>query len=759
MAKGRTYEMAFRIGGALARSFYSATSTAGAKLTELQRKSAALALQQQAAARFSAVGKAFNNVTSETVSLVTTVAGAAAAAAGGLFLLARGTANTGAAALRASQNLGLSVEAVQELWYAAQQTGLSTEQMDLAIRKMTVGIGRAAAGTGEAAKWFDQLGLSAHVLSAQSPDVAMETIADALNKIPDPAKRAAAAQAIFGEGALKLGVLLDKGSDGMRRLREEASKTGNVLSAKTAKESDAFNARLTALLATLAGLKNTIGAALLPAFTDLFTKLAAWLQTNNGRVSELAARFGEWATKSGPKLLELVQGLARLAERAYNAADATQKLLGGWDNLVIAMIAFKGLKVAWSVGELAVAAWSAAPALWAMSAAAWSCTAALLANPITWIVAGVLAEIAVITLAITYWDEWTGWLKKAGVWMDVLLGYLLISPAAPLALVLLLIKHWDSLVALWEGAKTAIVKVWDAGKAAATAFAAAVWGKVVAVFNVIKTVVLAAAEIWWIFFGPVFRFGAQAIAFVAQSVATIAGVVWGIVRPVLAVGWEIIKAFGGAIAQVVGFFVGLQLAIWGIVWEIVKFVGGIAWSIISPILEAFSYLWSLAQAGWALLAGFLTSLWQQWGGTVKAIIADVLAGMLNLLALPLRIGMALLNVLPGQDSPNLVKVRNTLNAAAQAGAGAVGMAVNTSGVLPTLETRQPLGAPLAGVAAQGRGTTQVNSPINLGGLTLNVNGGDPDAVGKIKQASDQAAESFAKQLQAFQEQQQRLAYG
>jgi hypothetical protein len=50
-------------------------------------------------------------------------------------------------------------------------------------------------------------------------------------------------------------------------------------------------------------------------------------------------------------------------------------------------------------------------------AATWAWTAALLANPITWIVLGIIALIAVIVLLIVYWDEIAAATGKAFDWM------------------------------------------------------------------------------------------------------------------------------------------------------------------------------------------------------------------------------------------------------------------------------------------------------------------------------------------------------
>ena len=55
----------------------------------------------------------------------------------------------------------------------------------------------------------------------------------------------------------------------------------------------------------------------------------------------------------------------------------------------------------------------AAATIWIFNGGLWGMAAALLANPITWIVLGVVALTAAVVAAVVYWDEWTA---KLGEW-------------------------------------------------------------------------------------------------------------------------------------------------------------------------------------------------------------------------------------------------------------------------------------------------------------------------------------------------------
>jgi len=94
------------------------------------------------------------------------------------------------------------------------------------------------------------------------------------------------------------------------------------------------------------------------------------------------------------------------------------------------------------------------PAIWSAVAATWAWTIALLANPITWVVLGIVALIYVLILLYTRWrwfhdlvNKTTGFLKEhwkiIGAIVAVLSG---LGPA--ILLVKLLADHWKR-VALW----------------------------------------------------------------------------------------------------------------------------------------------------------------------------------------------------------------------------------------------------------------------------------------------------------------------
>lgn len=127
------------------------------------------------------------------------------------------------------------------------------------------------------------------------------------------------------------------------------------------------------------------------------------------------------------------------------------------------------------IGMAKQAITTAATAMPGLIASTWAWTAALLANPVTWIVVGIIALIAVIILLWRNWDSVVAWVKgawnsavqlivnsfnwikeKVSAVPDSIL--LVIAGFMPfIGIPLLIIKHWDSIKTffpnLWNGIK------------------------------------------------------------------------------------------------------------------------------------------------------------------------------------------------------------------------------------------------------------------------------------------------------------------
>lgn len=154
-----------------------------------------------------------------------------------------------------AQQAGVSTKALQEYRYAASQTGLKVGEIDRALAQFTKTIGEIGAGTKRPIKALAEIGLSVEQISEISrmtADEALPVLADALQDIEDPAKRARVEMALFGETGQKLDPLLAGGSEAINGLRNAAADLGVVLSEKEIQEADKLADRLDDLKQVLA---------------------------------------------------------------------------------------------------------------------------------------------------------------------------------------------------------------------------------------------------------------------------------------------------------------------------------------------------------------------------------------------------------------------------------------------------------------------------------------------------------------------------
>ena len=88
------------------------------------------------------------------------VMAAGAVSVGGLALMTKKAIDAAGALADTAVNLGINVEALQELRYAAEMSGVAQESFDKSLEKFTRNIGAAAQGSGAAKSAFDILGVS-----------------------------------------------------------------------------------------------------------------------------------------------------------------------------------------------------------------------------------------------------------------------------------------------------------------------------------------------------------------------------------------------------------------------------------------------------------------------------------------------------------------------------------------------------------------------------------------------------------------------
>lgn len=196
----------------------------------------------------------------------------------GAGLAVRGLANIAKASIDAqdsmykmSQRVGVAVESLSALNFAAQLSDVSFEALGSSLAKLNKAMAETQTGTGEAQGAFKALGISVTDATGNlrlTEDV-FGDIAEAFANMEDGAGKTALAMKIFGRSGAELIPLLNQGREGLKAAGDEARRLGVLLDGESAAAAERFNDNLTRLEITLKGVRDNIIIGLVPVLDDL----------------------------------------------------------------------------------------------------------------------------------------------------------------------------------------------------------------------------------------------------------------------------------------------------------------------------------------------------------------------------------------------------------------------------------------------------------------------------------------------------------
>lgn len=338
----------------------------------------------------------FSNMTGEVGRFGRRAALLGGGAAAGIFGVANSTASLGDEVAKTGDKIGIALGPFQELRYAAERNGVSTEKFDSSLERFVKRMGEATQGTGAARKAYDELGLSAEDLSRMTPEDSLELVADRLSSVENQSQRVAIAAQLFGREGVAMVNMMKDGSAGLRELRKDARATGYVLSEQAARDAETFKDAMLDAQLGMAGMKNTIGAELMPAITELMGDLSGWMRENRDQVKAFAKEFGTRLKSSLPILRDIAVGAASTAKTLGLITAGVADMVGGFDNLgmILAFLfALKPVMTILAFGKAIFAAGTAvvglAGGLPAVAAGIKAIGLALAANPIGLIITAI----------------------------------------------------------------------------------------------------------------------------------------------------------------------------------------------------------------------------------------------------------------------------------------------------------------------------------------------------------------------------------
>ena len=226
--------------------------------------------------------------------------GAAAVAAGtAAVTVADKTAATADKIDKASQKIGISRKAYQELDFICSQCGMSVDNLQGGMKTLTNQMQSASEGGAVATAAFDALGLSIYDSNGELKDqeTMMWEAMTALQGMENQTEKAALATDLFGKAGSEMMPLLNGAAGSVEAMKDQAHELGLVINDEAIDAGVAYTDKMDQLKRSFQAASTTAGAALLP----IITTVAQWIidtglpvfQSLCGSVQDLIKWWGE----------------------------------------------------------------------------------------------------------------------------------------------------------------------------------------------------------------------------------------------------------------------------------------------------------------------------------------------------------------------------------------------------------------------------------------------------------------------------------
>lgn len=273
------------------------------------------------------------------------IALASAAAIAGLGIafgkMIQSVANAGDAFDKMSKRLGVSVETLSELKFAAERSGSSIDDIEKAMKKMAKAASDANDGLLTYQRAFDKVGVS--ILDAGGKLKDMETlffeVSAGIAKLGTNTEKTAAAVDLFGRAGTKLLPLMSEQEEGLAALVARVRELGGVYSTELAEASAALIDAQLDLKTAFAGLGIAIAEEVLPHITEFFEQTATWVASNKTEVADAVNNMAKAFKELGGALVTVAANYKEVNEvwdslkfsGIFEQGPLLTSLLGGAD--------------------------------------------------------------------------------------------------------------------------------------------------------------------------------------------------------------------------------------------------------------------------------------------------------------------------------------------------------------------------------------------------------------------------------------------
>jgi hypothetical protein len=185
---------------------------------------------------------------------------------------------------KTANKLGIEVEFLQAMRFAAEQTGVKVEALDMGLQRFIRRAAEAAKGTGESKRAFEQLGIQLKDNDGNLRDIRdiLFDVADGLENTRDSGERVRLAFKFFDSEGVSLVSTLKEGADGLREFEQQAENLGIIISKQSIAKAEMFADSLNVLKKQIQAITANISAAFIPVLEGVATKLETILSEMKG---------------------------------------------------------------------------------------------------------------------------------------------------------------------------------------------------------------------------------------------------------------------------------------------------------------------------------------------------------------------------------------------------------------------------------------------------------------------------------------------
>jgi phage host-nuclease inhibitor protein Gam len=228
-----------------------------------------------------------------------------------------------------AQAAGLSTEAMSELAHAAELSQSSLEEVGNGMKFMQRAMGEANQGNIQAMKAFRDLGFATKDASGHTKDAStsLRELGDRFNAIQDPAERTRLAMQVFGRSGQDMIKILSEGSEGLKRMAEDAKFLGVVLSEQAAANAKAFDDQTNRLTQSIKGASMAIANEWIPILTGLTRAIADTIASWREPLQAFAKGAIDAVLTAFVAIKQIAVGIYNFVVKAFSSAE-------GFDNFI-----------------------------------------------------------------------------------------------------------------------------------------------------------------------------------------------------------------------------------------------------------------------------------------------------------------------------------------------------------------------------------------------------------------------------------------